>query len=74
MQGYKSAPFAHKQSLCLKGGASEAKRGDSVLRITYYFLNLTAVVGEVGAKLRVRVDIFSAGHVGGLKRALPFCI
>ena len=51
MQGYKSAPFAHKQSLCLKGGASEAKRGDSVLRITYYFLNLTAA-GRVGGLKR----------------------
>ena len=56
-----------------KGGASEAKRGDSLLRITYYFPNLTAVVGEVGAKLRMRVDIFSAGHVGGLKRAFRYC-
>jgi hypothetical protein len=59
-----------------KGEASEAKRGDSLLRITDYFLNLTAVLraGEGGAKRRVRVDIFSAGHVGGIKRALPFCI
>ena len=43
MHGYESNPLCAQTKFVPKGGGERSEAGDSLLRITDYFLNLTAV-------------------------------